>query len=51
MSKEKVVTYKCPICSKYHLGRNGKRLFMEDKKHCQEWLKVNKKINNKRNQN
>ena len=42
---QKLVTYKCPVCSKYHLGRNGKRLFPEDRKHCREWLKINKKLN------
>lgn len=46
-TKEKVVVYKCPVCHKYHLGRNGKQLFPEDKKHCKKWLEINKKIKNK----
>lgn len=33
---QKVVTYKCPKCFKWHVGRNGNELTEKDKKHYKE---------------
>lgn len=32
----KAVAYKCPICFKWHIGRNGKALTEKDKQHYKQ---------------
>lgn len=42
--KEKVVSYKCQTCYKYHIGRNGKQLKEKEKEKYIEEIKPRFKI-------
>ena len=47
----KMVAYKCDLCGKWHIGKNGKRLFDgERKKYSQKFKIMNlvKKMKNKK---